>query len=292
MGSGDAIEEGDEVRERQDIATIPRAGGMTVKASIHETKLKKIQVGQPCLVTVDAFPGRTFEGRVDFVAVMADSGSWRSNPNQRLYKADISLLAPTTEMRPGMSCSVEILVEDLEDVHYVPRQSVFMDGGDTVAFTIDGGEVKAPRSRSASTTPSGSRSSTVWSKGRPWPSRRLPISSRRRSPRRERPASFRKGGLPSGAGRSGQELAPARADGLRGSAAPAAAPVPRARRAAAAGPARVRPAVAVPRRSRSPRATRSDRAREPDRGGSVRRARRARARGGPRGDHPRVPHGR
>lgn len=141
-GSGDAIEEGDEVRERQDIATIPRAGGMTVKASIHETKLKKVQVGQPCLVTVDAFPGRTFEGRVDFVAVMADSGSWRSNPNQRLYKADISLLAPTTEMRPGMSCSVEILVEDLEDVHYVPRQSVFMDGGETVAFTIDRGDVK------------------------------------------------------------------------------------------------------------------------------------------------------
>lgn len=139
-GSGDSIEEGDEVRERQDIATIPRAGGMTVKASIHETKLKKIEVGQPCIVTVDAFPDRTFDGRVDFVAVMADSGSWRSNPNQRLYKADISLLNPTLDMRPGMSCSVEILVEDLKDVHYVPRQSVFLDGGDTIAFVVDGPE--------------------------------------------------------------------------------------------------------------------------------------------------------
>lgn len=141
-GGGDTIEEGDEVRERQDVATIPRAGGMTVKASIHETKLKKVQVGQPCLVTVDAFPGRTFEGRVKFVAIMADSGSWRSNPNQRLYKADISLLDPTTEMRPGMSCSVEILVEDLQDVHYVPRQSVFMDGGEPIAFVVEGGEAR------------------------------------------------------------------------------------------------------------------------------------------------------
>ncbi|MDG1984054.1 MAG: HlyD family efflux transporter periplasmic adaptor subunit, partial [Planctomycetota bacterium] len=94
-GSGDTIEEGDEVRERQELCTIPRQGGMTVKASIHETKLKKIQAGLPCLVRVDAFPNLTFEGRVDFVAVMADSGSWRSNPNQRLYKADISLLNPT-----------------------------------------------------------------------------------------------------------------------------------------------------------------------------------------------------
>ncbi len=141
-GSGDTVEEGDEVRERQELCTIPRAGGMTVKASIHETKLKKVQTGQTCVVTVDAFPGRTFEGRVDFVAVMADSGSWRSNPNQRLYKADISLTEPTPDMRPGMSCSVEILVEDLADVHYVPRQCVFLDGGETIVFAVENGEPK------------------------------------------------------------------------------------------------------------------------------------------------------
>ncbi|MFT5734017.1 MAG: HlyD family secretion protein [Planctomycetota bacterium] len=141
-GSGETVEEGDEVRERQELCTIPRAGGMTVKASIHETKLKKINTGQSCIVTVDAFPGRTFEGRVDFVAVMADSGSWRSNPNQRLYKADISLVDPTRDMRPGMSCSVEILVEDLAAVNYVPRQCVFLDGGETIVFVVNGGEVE------------------------------------------------------------------------------------------------------------------------------------------------------
>ncbi|MEE2941511.1 MAG: efflux RND transporter periplasmic adaptor subunit, partial [Planctomycetota bacterium] len=207
-GSGDAIEEGDEVRERQDIATIPRAGGMTVKASIHETKLKKVQVGQPCLVTVDAFPGRTFEGRVDFVAVMADSGSWRSNPNQRLYKADISLLAPTAEMRPGMSCSVEILVEDLEDVHYVPRQSVFMDGGDTVAFTIDGGEVTRTaveigldNSKWVTVLDGLTEGQTV-ALAPPADFEPAPV------PEVERPAAFPQGGRPTEAGRPGQGARP------------------------------------------------------------------------------------
>lgn len=142
-GSGDTIEEGTEVRERQELCTIPRQGGMTVKASIHETKLKKIQAGLPCLVTVDAFPNRTFEGRVEFVAVMADSGSWRSNPNQRLYKADISLLNPTLDMRPGMSCSVDILVQDLEDAMYIPRQCVFLDGGKTIVFKRTEGGVES-----------------------------------------------------------------------------------------------------------------------------------------------------
>ena len=144
-GQGDAIDEGTEVRERQVIATIPRTGGMTVQASVHETKLKKIEVGQSCLVTIDAFPNKVFDGRVDFVAVMADSGSWRSNPNQRLYKADIALLETTPQMRPGMSASVEILVDDLDDVHYVPRQCVFVDGGESIVFLVENGDaVRTP----------------------------------------------------------------------------------------------------------------------------------------------------
>ncbi|MEZ6016501.1 MAG: efflux RND transporter periplasmic adaptor subunit [Planctomycetota bacterium] len=138
MGSTEVIDEGQEVRERQEIISIPRAGGMVVKASIHETKLKKIRTTMPCLITVDAFPNRVFNGTVDFVAVMADSGSWRSNPNTRLYKAEIGLSDGISEMRPGMSCNVEILIDDLKDVLYVPRQCVLLDGGETIVFLQQG----------------------------------------------------------------------------------------------------------------------------------------------------------
>jgi len=141
-GDGDVVQEGTEVRERQEIASIPRPGGMTIEASIHETKLKKVNVGQPCKVSIEAIPGKVFDGRVDFVAVMADSGGWRSDPNQRMYKADIVLLEATSEMRPGMSASVEILIEDIEDAHYVPRQCVFLDGDETIVFVIEKGEVE------------------------------------------------------------------------------------------------------------------------------------------------------
>jgi len=138
MGNTEVIQEGQEVRERQELMSIPRAGGMVVKASIHETKLKKIHTGQACVITVDAFPNRVFNGRVDFVAVMADSGSWRTNPNLRLYKAEIAMLDGIIEMRPGMSCNVEILIEDLKDVLYVPRQCVLLDGGETIVFMQQG----------------------------------------------------------------------------------------------------------------------------------------------------------
>lgn len=133
-GNGDPIEEGTSVRERQDIISIPQAGGMIAEAKLHETSLEKVQVGQKCLIRVDAQPGRLYEGLVEFVAQLPDSGSYWSNPNQRVYRALIALDVGGEGMRPGMSCSVEILIEDLEDVLFVPRQCVFFDGRETIVF--------------------------------------------------------------------------------------------------------------------------------------------------------------
>ena len=135
-GSGDPIQEGTEVRERQDIVTIPQPGGMVAEAKLHETSLKKVTSGQKCLVRIDAQPGKVFEGRVSFVATLPDSGSYWSNPNQRVYRSEVVLEEGNEDMRPGMSCSIEILVDDLDDVTYVPRQCVFFDGRSTVAFVL------------------------------------------------------------------------------------------------------------------------------------------------------------
>ncbi len=141
-GSSEPVQEGGEVHERQEIATIPREGGMIVDASLHETVLKKVQIGQNCRITIDALPDRAFEGKVDFVAVLADSNAWFANPNQRIYRSEISIGNGVPEMRPGMSCSVEIMVAELQDVVYVPVQCVFFDGGETIAFVRKDGAVE------------------------------------------------------------------------------------------------------------------------------------------------------
>lgn len=137
-GNREPIQAGTEVRERQEIITIPRAGGMIAQASLHESVLKQVQPGQGVLIKIDAIPGRDFTGRVESVAVLPDQGSWWANPNMRVYRTEISIIDPTEEMRPGMSCSVEVLVEELEDAIYVPVQAVFRHGAGNVAFLVDG----------------------------------------------------------------------------------------------------------------------------------------------------------
>ena len=138
-GQGEPVQEGAEVRERQELVTIPREGGMIVEASLHETVLDKVQLGQLCSIQVDALPALSFTGRVAYVAVLPDANAWYANPNQRVYKAEIAIENAVRDLRPGMSASVEILVAELEDVHYVPVQSIFLDGGETIAFVkLDG----------------------------------------------------------------------------------------------------------------------------------------------------------
>ncbi|MBK7643544.1 MAG: HlyD family efflux transporter periplasmic adaptor subunit [Planctomycetes bacterium] len=148
MGNDSPIAEGTTVRERQEIMQIPRKSGMVCEGSVHESVLKLVAPGMACRITIDALPGMEFPGEVQSIAVLPDKGSWWSNPNARLYPASVvikPLADPTPEqikaygdMRPGMSCQIEILSAQIEDCLYVPVQCIVLDKGETTAFLHTG----------------------------------------------------------------------------------------------------------------------------------------------------------
>ncbi len=138
---------GVEVREREEILAIPSSDGMTAEVKLHESVLKQVQVGQACTITVDALPGTVLNGRVDFVAMLPDQNSRWSNPNLRLYRCEAAITSESPGMRPGMSCSVEVLIEELADALYLPVQCVFRDGPRNLCFvaSADGVEQREVR---------------------------------------------------------------------------------------------------------------------------------------------------
>jgi len=136
-GGGEPMQEGASVRERQEIITIPSSSGFVAETSLHENVLEMVEVEQPCVITVDALTELTFAGRVKFKAILPDQQSWYSNPDLRVYRTEVQLLDVDPRLRPGMSCSVEILVEELEDTLHIPVQSVFLDAGEPVCFVTE-----------------------------------------------------------------------------------------------------------------------------------------------------------
>ena len=111
---------------QQHLFKLPDLNQMQVKVRVHESKVKKIKVGQKAEIRVDAYPNQVLHGTVKTVATLADSeGIWsRGNVKEYETMVDIADLPAEAGLKPGMTAEVSIKVNHLSDVLLVPVQAV------------------------------------------------------------------------------------------------------------------------------------------------------------------------
>ena len=117
------IEQGAEISEGYKIITIPDASEMKVEVKIHETWIDRIEPNQPADITVEAFPDKTFTGKVLKKAPLADAEDWL-NPDLKVYATDVGIHGTHDSLKTGMTGKVTVIIDKLQDVLYVPIQSV------------------------------------------------------------------------------------------------------------------------------------------------------------------------
>ena len=117
------IEQGAEVPEGYKIITIPDASEMKVEIKVHETWIDKIEPNQPAKITIAAFTDKTFTGKVLKKAPLADQTDFL-NPDLKVYLTDVSIDGTHDALKTGMTADVEVIINELHDVLYVPIQSV------------------------------------------------------------------------------------------------------------------------------------------------------------------------
>jgi RND family efflux transporter MFP subunit len=123
-----AIDQGASVRERQILASILDIGGpMQVDAKVSEAFIKRVREGQKARVNIDAFQGESFAGLVVAVAPLPDPTP-TLNP-KKVYTTKIRLVQKSGQLRPGMTATAQILVDDRDDVLTIPVQAVDHSGG-------------------------------------------------------------------------------------------------------------------------------------------------------------------
>lgn len=125
---------------------------MQVDASIDESEVGRIQLGQQATFTVDAFPGRMFRGTVTQLRKAAQVVQ-----NVVTYIAVIGAANEDLLLFPGMTANVRVITDSRNDVLKVPNAALrfrpagvaSLDGppggskGDAGTSDGDGGEVKA-----------------------------------------------------------------------------------------------------------------------------------------------------
>ncbi len=135
---GNRIAAGEQVQPGQTLITIPDTSQMMVSTRIHEADRHMTAEGMTCIVTVPAVPGRTFTGKLTKVTHFADSERSWWNPELKEHAAEILLDESDTDLSPGDSASIEIMIEELIDVLAVPVQCVYSRGAQHYVFRRSG----------------------------------------------------------------------------------------------------------------------------------------------------------
>ena len=140
-GNVEPLDEGQEIRERQELIYLPTADYFLAEVKIHESSLKKINLGTPAKITVDALPGQVFTGKVAKIAPLPDPQSVFMNPDLKVYETKIHLDGNIKVLKTGMSCKVEIIITKYNDTMYVPVQAVLQVKGIPTVYVIKGNKV-------------------------------------------------------------------------------------------------------------------------------------------------------
>jgi HlyD family secretion protein len=118
---------------------------MEVRVKVNENDIVNVKIGDHTAISVDAFPGRKFDGTVSEISSSAlTTGTGGASNNQAALAASASdevtnflvrirITDKEARLRPGMSGTVDIETETVKDVVAVPIQSVTVraEGGKT-----------------------------------------------------------------------------------------------------------------------------------------------------------------
>jgi len=132
------IEEGTTVRENQEIVKLPDFSQMKVDARIHESKISQIRTGLPALIHIDAFPESKFLGIVDTISSVPLPGRF-PNYDLKEYEASVLITSGTSQvdqLKPGLTASIEIVVDERENVRQVPVQAIVSIADQHFAYVL------------------------------------------------------------------------------------------------------------------------------------------------------------
>ncbi|HTG90957.1 MAG TPA: efflux RND transporter periplasmic adaptor subunit [Pyrinomonadaceae bacterium] len=102
-----------------------------IDANVFEKDLERVRRGQEVKVSVPAFPGVNFSGRVILVSSVVD-------PETRSVKVRTEVPNAEGRLKPDMFANVQIITDLHRTTISIPQSAVLDDGGKSVVFVAEG----------------------------------------------------------------------------------------------------------------------------------------------------------
>ena len=124
---------GDAVNPGRSIMKIADTSSMQLDALANQAETSVLRVGQPATVSLDAFPGLTFPGKVYSVGALARPSRMESY-YVRTVPVVVEIKGQHPRLLPDMSGSADILLGSEENKPLIPLDAIRLEGDQAFAF--------------------------------------------------------------------------------------------------------------------------------------------------------------
>lgn len=107
-----------------------------IETNLFEKDLAAVRTGSPAMITVAAYPGKVFKGKVSYISSVMDKES-------RTIHARVELANPDGMLKLGMFATASIAAQGTEKALLLPDDAVVLIQGQPTAFVLEQGGYEA-----------------------------------------------------------------------------------------------------------------------------------------------------
>lgn len=108
------------------IMTVSDLSEIEAEIEVDETDIANVKIGQEAKFRIDAFPDTTFKGKVTEIGNTGKVEGLGTQNQVTSFKVKVQLVDNVPTVRPGMSCSVDIITNTRSGVLNLPIQAVVL----------------------------------------------------------------------------------------------------------------------------------------------------------------------
>ncbi|MDX2152637.1 MAG: HlyD family efflux transporter periplasmic adaptor subunit [Bryobacteraceae bacterium] len=132
-GEMTTLAEGDQVGAGQPLMKVVNPKSMQIEGQVNQTESSLLRIGQEARVTLDAFPGLEFKGKVYSIGALAVSG-FRQQYYIRTVPVKVMIDGYDQRMIPDLSAAADVVIGKEENATLVPLGAVQEENGKSVVF--------------------------------------------------------------------------------------------------------------------------------------------------------------
>lgn len=110
-GTMAVVQEGEEVRPGIPILDVVDTSAMRVRALVNQADIERLAVGQAARVTLDSYPARTFDARLEHLSPVATPSTM--NPRVRSFLALFTIDGSDAHLLPDLAAAVDVVATAL-----------------------------------------------------------------------------------------------------------------------------------------------------------------------------------